>query len=291
MASIARDELERLRDGTFHRTPALRVQSEAEALAFVNEVGFCFVFGDRRIDMPSLWAAVAGSRRSPPSSHHDPDIGRVWTWKDTLPSQGLVFYGKVFRKKPTMVSLELLPPLYALSPNYGSLDDYALQYEDGELSAEAKNVYEALLSHGAMATSRLRQEAGLPGGGDNARLFERALTELQAELKITKVGISDANRWGYAYVYDLFLRQFPEIPDLAREISTDRAMETLLLQHLANVIAVPERDARLLFGWDDWEWQRLMDRLQDRGTIRPDLAIKGLRGPCLALTNGPLSAN
>lgn len=290
MVSIAPEQLEQLRDARYHRTPSLRVTTEEQALAFVNEVGFCFVFGDRQIEIPTLWAAVAGSRRPPPNSHHDPDIGRVWTWKDTLPSQGLVFYGQVLRKKPTLVSLDLLPHLYALSPNYGELDDYLGQYEEGKLSAEAKNVYEALLAHGAMATSRLRQEAGLPGGGENAKLFSRAITELQMELKIAKVGISDANRWGYAYVYDLFLRQFSEVPAIAREISTDHAMETLLRRHLTNVVAVPERNARLLFGWDDWEWQRLMDRLRGRGALRDDVVIQGQRGPCLALADGPLPA-
>lgn len=290
MSTFSAEQLERLRDTRYHRTAALRVTSEEQALAFVNEVGFCFVFGDKQIEIPTLWGAVAGSRRPVPPTHHDPDIGRVWNWKDTLPTKGLVFYGQVLRKKPTLVSLELLPHFYALSPNYGEMDDYLLQYEEGKLSAEAKSIYEALLKHGAMATSRLRQEAGLAGGGENARLFNRALTELQMELKIAKVGISDANRWGYAYVYDLFLRQFPDVPTAARKINTDQAMETLLLRHLANVVAVPISNVRRLFGWDDWEWQRLMDRLAARGLIRTDLAIEGQRGPCVALNSAPLSA-
>jgi len=278
------DEVERLRDLRYHRIPELRVHTEAEALAFVDEVGYCFLFGDSGAEIPTLWGAVCGSRRPVPREHFDADVGRTWTWKDSLPAGGLVYYGKLLRDKPTLVSLELLPAFYALSPNYGDLEDYLEQYREGRLSVEAKNVYEALLSEGAMATSRLRQLSGLAGGGANARRFERALTELQRELKIVKVGISDANAWGYAYVYELFLRRFPDVPARARGISTDLAMETLLTRYLRNVVAVPEAVCQRLFRWDEWEWERLIQRLVERERIRNDVRVQGLRGRCLVLT-------
>ncbi|MBC7237112.1 MAG: hypothetical protein H5T69_14825 [Chloroflexi bacterium] len=265
-------EIEALRDIRYHRTPERRIQSEEEALAFVNEVGFCFLFSAKGIEMPTLWAATVGSRRPLPHTHHDPDLGKVWQWKDSLPAKGALFYGKLLLGKPMLISLEWLPFFYALSPNYGDEDDYLTQYQEGLMTVEAKNVYEALLNEGAMATSRLRQAAGLPGGGANARRFERALAELQRELKIAKVGISDANRWGYAYVYDLFQRRFPDVPERARKISTDEAQSRLLLCYLHNVVAQIESAARRLFGWDEWEWQRLLQRLEDR-----DLIVRGVR--------------
>ena len=276
------EQIEELRDLRYHRTAELRVRTEGEALHFVNKVGFCFLFGSKSEEIPTLWAAICGSRRRMPHSHHDPDIGRTWAWKDSLPVHGEIFYGKLLRGKPTLVSLELLPTFYALSPNYGDIEDYLAQYEEGRLSVEAKNVYEVLLNEGAMATSRLRQLAGLSGGGANARRFERAIAELQSELKIVKVGISDANRWGYAYVYDLFLRRFPEIPETARQISTDRAMDVLLLRYLHNVVVQTEAAIQRLFRWNDWEWDRLMTRLTESGLIERGVRVQGLRGPCLA---------
>jgi hypothetical protein len=276
------DQIERLRDVRYHRTPALRLHTEEDALKFVDEVGFCFLFGDQGVEIPTLWGGVCGARRDVPNTHHDADIGRTWAWKDSLPSRGSIYYGKLLRYKPTLVSLALLPCFYALSPNYGDPEDYLEQYEDGQLSVEAKNVYEVLLNEGAMATSRLRQLAGLAGGGTNARRFDRALAELQVELKIAKVGISDANRWGYAYVYDLFLRGFPEVPEAAREISSDLAMETLLLRYLRNVVACTADSAYRLFRWEKWEWDRLLDRMAGAGAIRRDMRIEGLSGACLA---------
>jgi len=276
--------IESLRDIRYHRTSELRATTEERALAFVDEVGFCFLFGDAGAEIPTLWGAVAGSRRPVPSNHFDADVGRAWNWKDSLPTRGAVYYGKLLRGKPTLVALALLPTFYALTPNYGDVEDYVLQYEEGRLGAEAKNVYEALLNEGALATSRLRQVAGLPGGGENSRRFERALTELQAEMKIVKVGISDANRWGYAYVYDLFLRRFPNVPEAARRISEEEAMTTLLARYLRNVIAVPEAVARRLFRWEPWEWDRVVERAATRGLILRGVRVEGLKGRCLATT-------
>ena len=283
-ADLSLEQLEALRDLRYHRTPELRLATEEDALRFVNEVGFCFLFGDKGVEIPTLWAAVAGSRRPMPRKDFDSDVGRTWAWKDSLPARGAIYYGKLLRDKPTLVSLDLLPYFYALSPNYGDIEDYIEQYEEGRLSVEAKNVYEVLLKEGAMATSRLRQLAGLAGGGTNARRFERALTELQRELKIIKTGISDANAWGYAYVYDLFLRRFPGVPERARAISTDRAMEVLLTCYLRSVIALPERACQRLFRWDDWEWRRLRNRLVSRGDLQHNVRIQGRRGTWLALS-------
>ena len=75
-------------------------------------------------------------------------------------------------------------------------------------------------------------------------------------------------RQGYAYVYDLFIRRFPHIPELARRISTDQAMATLLLRYLHNVVAQPERAAQRAFRWAPWEWERLLERLTAQGAMR-----------------------
>jgi len=161
-----------------------------------------------------------------------------------------------------------------------------LQYQEGKLSVEAKNVCEVLLREGAMSTGRLRRLAGLHGGGDNARRFDRAITELQVELKIVKVGISDANRWGYSYVYDLFIRRFPQVAEVAREIDKVEAMATLVARYLHNVIVQPERLVQRIFRWDDWEWGRLLMELAERGVIRQGVLVEGLREPCMAEARG-----
>jgi hypothetical protein len=136
-------------------------------------------------------------------------------------------------------------------------------------------VYEVLLNEGALPTSRLRREAGL-GGKSNASRFDRALAELQMDLRITKVAISDANRWGYCYVYDLLHRHFAGIVAQARAISGGQARETILLRYLQTVVAATPRQIRLLFGWEARDVDRLVDRLDGAGRLRAGVRIAGL---------------
>jgi hypothetical protein len=243
------EAVEAWRDRRCRRRPALRLRTPEQALAFINDVGFCFLFPESGTEIPTLWEAICGERRPIPIHHDDRALGRAWHWKDELPSRGVVYYGKLLRRKPMFVSLEVLPCFYALSDNYGDLDDYLLEYEEGHLSDEARRVYEALLEYGAMPTSHLRRKAGLAGKGNAAR-FDRAIAELQVGLKIVKTGISDANAWKYCYVYDVLMRRWPDLVAQAGAISSLEARRTILLRHLSNVGVASERDLTRLFGWD-----------------------------------------
>jgi hypothetical protein len=259
----------------------LRVQTEPEALDFLNDVGLCLLFSAKDVELPSLWGAICGEDRPVPSHHDDYDLGLAWNWKDTLPIAGKVLYGKFLRRKPVFVSLELAPYLYALLPNYGDpAQDYLQDYQDGRLSAEAKQVYEVLLEQGALPTSRLRIDAGLSGKGNAAR-FDRALAELQMDMRITKVAISDANRWGYCYVYDLLSRHFAGVVATAGEITGHQARETLLLRYLRAVVMATTREVRLLFGWEPRDMDRLVGRLASEGRLYSGVHIEGLAGEYL----------
>jgi hypothetical protein len=213
-----------------------------------------------------------------PSHHDSRELGQAWRWKDSLPVAGKVLYGKFLRKRPVFISLELAPFLYALSPNYGDpAGDYLQDYQDGRLSVEAKQVYETLLEQGAMPTSRLRREAALSGKA-NANRFDRALTELQMDFRITKVAISDANSWGYCYVYDLLPRHFEAVVEASRRIDGQEARATIMLRYLQTVVAATPRQVRLLFGWEPGDVERLSERLAGEGQLHKDIEIVGAAG-------------
>jgi hypothetical protein len=216
----------------YRRLPHLRVRTESEALTFLNDVGLCLLFSAKGIELPSLWGALSGADRPVPKGHDNHELGLAWQWKDTLPVAGKVLYGKFLRRRPVFISLDLAPHFYALSPNFGDLEnDYLQDYWDGRLSVEAKQVYDVLLGQGASPTSRLRRDAGL-GGKTNATRFDRALADLQMDFRISKVAVSDANRWGYCYVYDLLPRHMPDVVSIAEGISGRQAQETILLRYL-----------------------------------------------------------
>jgi len=284
------ERVENWRDMRYRRRLHLKLRTPQQALAFINDVGCCFLFPLNGVEMPSLWEAICGETRALPRHHDDRELGYAWRWKDDLPSRGLVFYGKLLRKKPMFISLELLPYFYALSENYGDLEDYLVEYEDGKLSEEAKCVYEALLQHGPLPTSHLRRRAGL-GGKHNAARFDRAVLELQLGLKIVKTGISDANAWKYCYVYDVLLRRWPDLPGRAGAIATDEARRTLLLTHLRNVGVASVKDVARLFGWEEPCVTALCSALATSGQLLSGVRVKGWPGEYLARPNLAVAAN
>jgi hypothetical protein len=281
VGELTREALQAMRAQRYRQRPHLRVRTEDEALDFLNDVGFCLLFSAKDIELPSLWGALCGADLPLPNHHDNRELGLAWDWKDKLPIEGKVLYGKFLRKKPVFVALDLVPYFYALSPNYGDLaEDYMIDYLDGRLTVEAKQVYEVLLEQGALPTSRLRLEAGLSGKA-NAGRFDRALAELQMDFRIAKVAISDANRWGYCYVYDLLPRHLPEEVTAAQSIGGQQARETLLLRYLRTVIAATPRQVRLLFGWQPGDVDRLTSRLAAEARLREGIRIEGLEGEYL----------
>jgi hypothetical protein len=275
------ESLARVRALRYRQQPNLRVQTEADALEFLNEAGLCLLFSANNIELPSLWGALCGEDRPLPKHHDSRELGLAWRWKDSLPIEGKVLYGKFLRKRPVFISLELAPFFYALSPNYGDpTEDYKEDYFDGRLTVEAKQVYEALLEQGALPTSRLRREAGL-SGKSNASRFDRALAELQMDFRITKVAISDANRWSYCYVYDVLPRHFDQITLDSRSISGPEAQKVILLAYLKTVVAITPRQVSSLFGWTPSDVERLAHKLAGTEQLHRDVPIEGLKGQYL----------
>jgi hypothetical protein len=235
MATI--EEALQEREVRYCRTPERRIRTVEEARAFVERVGFCFLWPIKGIEMPSLFHAIAGRVRSVPNQHGDPDLSKSWSWKDRALGKRWWYYGKLLRRKATLVSTDLLPAFYACSDNYGSLDDYLEEYGAGTMTAEAKRVYEALLEQGPLDTVRLRREAHLAAEGSKSR-FDRALVELQVGLKVLPIGVAEAGAWRYAFVYELLQRHYPELPERARVISRSQARRTLIRCYLESVVVV-----------------------------------------------------
>ena len=276
MRQFTLEELQTRRDTSYHRRPELAVQGEEAARAFVDKVGFCFLFPVPGVELPSLWEAVNGGSRPIPHHHYDRALHWTWRWKDTLPSKKQVFYAKLLRQKPTLVSLKAFPYFYALSENYGELEDYLDSYYDGKLSEEARRIYEVLLARGACATGVLRREAGL-WGRENSTRFDRAIGELQREMKITKCGISDANRWKYSYVYEILARW---LPDQVREgvaMGSRQATEALLLCYLRTVVASTPTHIASLFAWKPENTVSILEALRRLEAV-VEASVNGVEG-------------
>jgi hypothetical protein len=264
MPTIDLNRLKEYRARTFHLLPAAQLKSPAQALDFVNERGFVYFWPIKGIDLPSLWTTVAGDR--PVADAHD-DPGHVtWGWKDDALDKIKWYYAKILRRKATMISLDVAPYFYALSENYGSPEeDYLLAYEEGRLTQAAKQIYEALLSSGAMNTIDLRRAAKLANAKESE--FAKALEQLQTDFKILPVGVSEAGAWHYSHIYEITARHYPDLPEKARAISETEARTKLLELYFESVGAAQARDAVKLFGWSGDLTVRALKRLTENGKL------------------------
>ncbi len=246
MVSITSKQIDLIRTHTYRRTKERRVQTIEQAERFVNEVGFCFFWPIQGVELPNLFHAIAGRVRNVPNEHDDPDISKCWGWKDQSLGQKRWYYGKLLHKKATMISMAMLPAFYALSPNFGSDEDYLQDYEAGLLSFESKNIFETLLKNGPMDTVKLRKESHLSAESSKTT-FERSLVELQGTLRILPVGVAEAGAWRYAFIYDLVSRHLPNLPAQAQGISRSEARTKLVKQHLDNVGAASQTEIQRVF--------------------------------------------
>jgi len=281
MPTLNLERLRQLQQRSFHLLPRTRVTTPERALDFVNERGFVFFWPVKGIHLPSLWTAVAGDRPVP-DEHDDP--GHItWGWKDAALGKRRWYYAKILHRKGTFISLEAVPYFYALSENYGDIqEDHLLAYQEGRLTLAAKLVYETLLKEGIMNTIDLRREAHLTSKASDTE-FNRALEDLMADFKILPVGIAEAGAWHYAYQYDLTARHFPDLPERARPIGEARARQELIELYSASVGAFQTSALTKLFRWPPELVRRALGRLVQSGALKEKLSHPSLPGEWFAL--------
>lgn len=264
MPAINPNRLRAHRVRAFNLPPSRPLSTPAQALRFVEARGFVYFWPIKGVDLPALWTAVAGDR--PVADSHD-DPGHVtWGWKDGALDKKIWYYGKILRRKATMISLEIAPYFYALSENYGSPEeDYLIAYREGRLTQAAKQIYETLAERGALNSIDLRRAAKLANAKELE--FNKGLEQLHADFKILPVGVAEAGAWHYSHIYELTSRRFPNLSEQARAISESAARVKLLELYFTSVGAAQLRDATKLFGWDKEIMERTVNKLAEKGEI------------------------
>jgi hypothetical protein len=281
MPVLSKTTLEDYQRSTFLFDPKLKIKNPDQAIDFVNQRGFVFFWPLKSIRFPSLWTAVAGDR--PVADAHD-DPGHVtWGWKDNLLGKQRWYYAKILRHRGTFISNTLLPFFYSLSENYGSPEeDYLIQYQEGHLTQEARQVYEALLDHGPLDTIALRKAAHLTSPESGTR-FTKALDQLMANFNILPVGTTDAGGWHYAYLYDTVSHHYPDLPEQARPIDQPAARSVILECYFYTAGAGSIQDIQRLFQWSPEDTLKAVGRLLATGVITDEVALEGQRGNYFAL--------
>jgi hypothetical protein len=278
---ITFDKIQEYRSYTFGIIPKYRVRTKEDAIQYVNRLGYIYFWPITGIVLPSLWVAVSGDRPVP-NEHDDP--GHVtWDWKDSILGKHIWYYGKILRKKATIISMSIAPYFYALSENYGSPEeDYLTIYEQGRMTQEAKAVYEALLENGPLDSINLRKSAHLSSKDSESR-FTRALSDLQTDFKIMPVAVVDAGSWHYSFAYDIVARHEPGMIEKARFLGELDARQRIIELYFRSVGAAQSRDLVKLFRWLPRDIEQVVGRLVEQGIICNHEMLDGQSGEWIVL--------
>jgi uncharacterized protein YcaQ len=99
-----------------------------------------------------------------------------------------------------------------------------------------------------MHTLELRQKASLTSTESKYR-FNKALSDLHADMMIQPVGIAQAGRWGYAMIYEITARYHPEIVEEARFITELQAQKNILISFFNSVGLASQKELSRVFPW------------------------------------------
>lgn len=233
-----------------------RVRSAEGLVAMVDDFGFCFAFTRRTGDAP----IPAGFDHLSTSSE-DRKWGWMWDWKDDLPEEKRLYYGKLLVRKPTFVSMKMLPTFYATFGRAGEDDDHLDDVRAGRLSDIARRVIDYLAQRGETQTKRMRADLGITSQEGKSD-YAKAVEELQRLMYVARVKAVGEGRVDYNYTYDLFVRRYPEIVKSAEKISSSDATTALLRRLLELAGGVTAKQVMRLFDWDEAQTERTTERLE-----------------------------
>ena len=240
---------------------AHRVRNAAQLVEMVDALGFCFAFtGQSAYPVPACFDHLSTN-----------DDGKkwewMWPWKDELAEAKKLYYGKLLVKKPTFVSLKMLPVFYSTFGRAGEADDHLEDVRAGRLTDLAHRVVEYLAYRGETQKKRMRADLGIEskeGRGD----LERAIEELQRLMYVARVKAVGERSDDYNYTYDLFVRRYPETVKAAEGLSSADATLILLRRLLELAGGVTEKQVSRLFDWENARTARAVDALESTGGVR-----------------------
>ncbi len=233
----------------------------ADALVrMVDGLGFCFAFtAEAAYPVPAAF------------DHLDTrSDGRkwewMWGWKDELAEAKRVYYGKLLIRKPTFVSMKILPSFYATFGRAGEPDDHLEDVRAGRLSEIARRIIDFLAQNGETQTKRMRSALGV-SSPEGKLQYAKAVEELQRLMYVARVRAVGEGREDYNYTYDLFVRRYPETVRAAERLTSAEAMGALLERLVDLAGGVTERQVAKLFDWSDERVAHLCARLEAKKAI------------------------
>lgn len=239
-----------------------RVRNADQLVKAVDALGLCFAFTPAEgLPIPACFDHLS-------TNDDDRKWGWMWGWKDELAEEKRLYYGPVLARKPSFVSMKLLPVLYATFGRAGEPDDHLDDVRSGRIADIGRRIIDHVTSKGESQSRRMRAELGITSKEGRGQ-YDRALDEVQRLMYVARVKAVGEGREEYNYTYDLFVRRYPEILRAAGPISSADARGRILHHALGLAGALTEKQAFRLFDWDDEQLRRAIDRLaSERRLVR-----------------------
>ena len=226
-------EFEDYRDDRWQREGMRQVETAHDAERFVDRVGFAACMTDARRPGPSLYVAVCGRRDAimPRNVQKDPEASATWLLKDEVVRRANVYYGKLTRARTLFIARRMVPFFHAVW-GVRRVD------EPRRLSRGAQRILTVLRREWEMATSDLRQDAGIK----DRVTFSRALDELQASMLVVPAEVYYQPK--FTYVWTLAVGRFPD--ELRQRVKRDVALREIARCFLSNAgMTIPAELARM----------------------------------------------
>src|SRR3954471_3169542 len=237
---------------------AHRVRNSTQLIAMVDALGFCFAFtGESSYPVPACFDHLSTT-----------DDGKkwewMWPWKDELAEAKKLYYGKLLVKKPTFVSMKMLPTFYATFGRAGETDDHLDDVRAGRLSDLGRRVVEYLQHRGETQKKRMRADLSIESK-DGRNDLERAIEELQRLMYVARVKAVGERSDDYNYTYDLFVRRYPETLKAAERISSTEASAALLRRLVRLSGGITAKQAGRLFEWSSDRTEKVIAKVAAEG--------------------------
>ena len=227
------DDIEEHRDQCWRREATRQIGSALEAERFIEQVGFAACLTDSRRPGPSLYVAVCGRRDAvmPRNVQKDPEASLTWVLKDELVARGKVYYAKLSRGKALFLAPRMIPHFHAI---------WGIRRRDEarHLSRHARAILKVLRKEWEMATSDLREEAGVT----DRKTFTAALDELQAAMLVVPSQVVYQPK--FTYIWELSIGRFPD--ELVRRVKRAHAIKEIARCFLTSAgMTIPGELARV----------------------------------------------
>ena len=236
------DQLKQLRQEKWHLA-GQPVRSLEEARAFIDSVGFCLLYPQRPpVLAPTFVGAFKGSDAKLPTvqmAFADGDAAEAKALMVRLLRDKSAYEANVFPDNNFIVSASVFPYLYGLvgdrnprqAPKAGPRSEY---------SPLAIDTFQIVQKGGPISKYRLRERLG---GDISEAALDRALDELWAKLRITRVDYNQEE----GVFWDVLFRWSPEAVNEGMHVSVAEALTALVSKYLDCVVAAQQEEVEHFF--------------------------------------------